>query len=358
MSADRLPLIFDGHNDLLLRLSEIDEKAPAFWFLNGNDTGHLDLPRMKQGGFGGGLFAIFVPTPEAENRNPRPAEMTGRNYDIPLPDEIPLQEALPTVLAKFAHLLHMEQQSKGKVRICTSAADIRECFVSGIIAIVVHLEGAEAIDNDFNALEVLYRAGMRSIGPVWSRPSRFGHGVPFRFPSTPDTGSGLSDLGKELVHVCNRLGMVVDLSHINEAGFWDIVKISDTPLVATHSNVHAICPQSRNLTDRQLAAIRESNGIVGVNFATAFLRPDGQMQPDTSLDVILRHMDYLIEHVGMDGVGFGSDFDGAMIPEKIGDVAGLTSLRQAMTRHGYNEETMLRLCHTNWLRVLEKTLKD
>ena len=151
---------------------------------------------------------------------------------------------------------------------------------------------------------------------------------------------------------------MVDLSHINEAGFWDIVKISDSPLVATHSNAYAISSQSRNLTDRQLAAISESNGIVGVNFATAFLRPDGQMRPDTSLDEILHHMDYLVEHVGVDGVGFGSDFDGVMIPEGIGDVAGLSTLRQAMRRHGYDAETMLKLCHTNWIRVLEKTLKE
>ncbi|HID69484.1 MAG TPA: membrane dipeptidase [Desulfobacterales bacterium] len=356
MSVDQLPLIFDGHNDLLLRLLKSDSKDVVSLVQNGCDSGDLDLPRMKQGGFGGGFFAIFVPTPTDENGY-RSGEMLGRKYDIPLPEEIPVQKALPVVLAELAMLIRMERQSAGKIKICTTAAGIRECFASGTIAIIIHLEGAEAIDDDFNGLEVLYRAGLRSIGPVWSRPSRFGHGVPFRFPSIPDTGPGLTDLGKELVHVCNRLGMVVDLSHINEAGFWDIVKLSDSPLVATHSNVHAISPQSRNLTDRQLAAIRESNGIVGVNFATAFLRPDGQMQPDTSLDVILRHMDYLIEHVGMDGVGFGSDFDGAMIPEEIGDVAGLTSLRQAMGRHGYNEETMLRLCHTNWIRVLENTLK-
>lgn len=358
MSGSQLPLIFDGHNDLLLNLSGIDDNDAIRLFLDGKNSGHLDLPRMKQGGFGGGFFAIFVPTPKIKNGNATPCEMIGRKYDIPLPEEIPLKKALPTVLAELALLIQMERQSEGYIKICTSASDVHECFVSGIIAIVIHLEGAEAIDDDFNVVEVLYRAGLRSIGPVWSRPSRFGHGVPFRFPSTPDTGPGLTGLGRKLVQVCNRLGIMVDLSHINEAGFWDVVKISDSPLVATHSNVHAISPQSRNLTDRQLAAIRESKGIVGVNFATAFLRPDGQMRPDTSLDEILHHLDYLIEHVGIDSVGFGSDFDGAVIPEEIADVAGLSNLRKAMGRHGYNEETMLKLCHTNWLRVLEKTLKE
>jgi len=190
---------------------------------------------------------------------------------------------------------------------------------------------------------------------VWSRPTRFGCGVPFKFPSSPDTGPGLTNIGKELVRACNQLGIIVDVSHITEKGFWDIAKISHAPLVATHSNVHAISQQARNLTDKQLAAIKESEGIVGVNFVTAFLRPDGQMLADTPLETILRHIDYLIEHVGIDCIGFGSDFDGALIPEKIGDVTGLTSLREAMRKHGYDEATILKLCQKNWLRILEKS---
>ena len=113
--------------------------------------------------------------------------------------------------------------------------------------------------------------------------------------------------------------------------------LSDAPLVATHSNAHALCPHSRNLTDRQLAAIRESGGMVGVNFATSFLRPDGRRDPDTPLERDGRHIDYLIEQVGEDGVGFGSDFDGATMPRAIGDAAGLPALVDAMRRHGYDE---------------------
>ena len=114
---------------------------------------------------------------------------------------------------------------------------------------------------------------------------------------------------------------MIDLSHLNEKGFWDVARLSDAPLVATHSNAHAICPHSRNLTDKQLAAIRESRGMVGVNFATSFIRPDGRRNDDTPLEEMIRHMDHLIEHVGVDGVGLGSDFDGATIPAEIGDVA-------------------------------------
>jgi len=125
--------------------------------------------------------------------------------------------------------------------------------------------------------------------------------------------------------------------------------------VATHSNVHAICPHARNLTDKQLDAIAESDGMVGLNYACAFLREDGQMKPDVPLETMLRHLDHLMERLGEDRVGLGSDFDGAMVPEEITDVAGLNNLRDAMKEHGYNSTLMKKLCHENWLRLLDKT---
>ena len=121
------------------------------------------------------------------------------------------------------------------------------------------------------------------------------------------------------------------------------------------SNVHAICTHSRNLTDKQLAAIRESDGIVGLNFAAAFLRDDGRMLADVPLSQMLRHLDYLIEHLGEDRVGLGSDYDGAIVPQDVTTVADLPNLRQAMVEHGFDDALMTKLCHGNWLRVLEKT---
>jgi hypothetical protein len=170
------------------------------------------------------------------------------------------------------------------------------------LAAVLHIEGAEAIDPEMRMLDVLYAAGLRSLGIVWSRPNIFGHGVPFSFPGSPDIGPGLTDAGKDLVRACNRLGIVIDLSHLNEQGFRDVAAITTAPLVASHSNVHALSPTPRNLTDRQLDAIRESKGLVGLNYATAFLRADGAMNADTGLDVMLRHLDALLERLGEDGV--------------------------------------------------------
>jgi membrane dipeptidase len=252
-------------------------------------------------------------------------------------------------------LLRIERESQGRVRVCRSVADIERGLADGVLAPVLHIEGAEAIDPDFELLDVLHEAGLRSLGPVWSRPNAFGHGVPFRCPSSPDTGPGLTDLGKALIGACNRLRILIDLSHLNERGFWDVAAISDAPLVATHSNAHALSPHARNLTDKQLAAIRDSGGLVGVNFAVSFLRPDGRHDTDTPTELVLDHLEHMLERVGEDGVGFGSDFDGARIPAGIANAAGLQNLVEAMRTRGYGEPLIEKLCFRNWLRVLERT---
>jgi membrane dipeptidase len=317
-------------------------------FIDGYDA-HVDLPKARAGGFGGGFFAIFVPPLETGDFS----AMAKPEYDLPLPPQMSSAEALPTALAQAGILLRL--QAEGALKVCRTAAEIESCLKAGTVAAIMHMEGAEAIDPDFRVLDVLYEAGLRSLGPVWSRPTIFGHGVPFRFPSTGDTGPGLTDEGRALVRACNERRILIDLSHLNEAGFRDVAELSSQPLVATHSNAHAICPHARNLTDRQLAAIRESDGMVGLNFATAFLRPDGQMKPETDLDNMMRHLDHLIEKLGENRVGFGSDFDGALVPQPIGSVAGLPALREAMRGHGVDDALMTKLAHGNWLRVLKLT---
>src|SRR5207253_10628915 len=227
-------------------------------------------------------------------------------------------------------LLRIERESEGRVRICRTVGDIRQAMDAGVLAPVIHIEGAEAIDPDLEALDVLHAAGLRSLGPVWSRPNAFGHGVPFLCPSSPDTGPGLTDLGKKLIGACNQLRILIDLSHLNERGFWDVADISNAPLVATHSNAHALSPHSRNLTDRQLKAIGETGGMVGVNFAVSFLRPDRRQDRDTPVELIIDHVEHMLAQVGEDGVGFGSDFDGAMIPKRLGNAAGLQALVEVM----------------------------
>ncbi len=342
---------FDGHNDVLLRLwRQGGDGVTAF--LDGDGKGQLDLPRARQGGMIGGLYAIFVPS-ESKQPNQRPTDAVP--YDIPLPAPPELSHAQRATLDMTSLLLRIEERSAGRVRIARSVGDIRATKAAGAHAPVLHIEGCEAIDADFKMLDVLYAAGLRSLGPVWSRSNIFAHGVPFRFPSSPDTGDGLTDLGRALVARCNDLRVLIDLSHINEKGFWDVAKLSTAPLVASHSNAHTLCASSRNLTDKQLAAIRDTGGLVGVNYAVSFLRSDGRRSSQTPLSTVVDHIAYLIDHLGEDGVGLGSDFDGAVIPDELGSAAGLPNLVAALRARQFGEALIEKICFENWMRVLART---
>lgn len=345
--------VFDGHNDTLLRIwQRRDADGGAAAFLRGGVGGHIDLPKARAGGMFGGLFAIFVPSRDLGVDYM--AMMREASYDVPFPETPPTADALAATRAMAATLARIVAASGGAVALCRSVADIRAAKERGALATTLHVEGAEAIGPDLDALHVLYEAGLRSLGPVWSRPNVFGHGAPFRFPSSPDVGPGLTQAGEALVRECERLKIVVDLSHLNEAGFWDVARIGRAPLVATHSNAHAVTPHARNLTDRQLDAIRESGGLVGLNLATCFLREDGRMRSDTGLETVARHLDHLIGRLGEDHVGFGSDFDGAIVPAGIGDVSGMPRLFEALRAHGYDEAILEKLAWRNWLGALER----
>lgn len=313
--------------------------------------GHIDKPRAEQGGFAGGLFAIFVP---GDATLDLPA-MQQAEYDLPEPPQVPQPEALAVTLQQAAILLDLDRQ--GHLTICRTAGEVRAAMSAGQISAVMHLEGAEAISRDLIELDVLYAAGLRSIGPVWSRETIFGYGVPFRYPSDGDVGSGLTDAGKALAQRASELGMVFDTSHLNVKGFWDVADLG-LPLVATHSNAHAVCPHARNLTDDQLRAIGETGGMVGLNLVTAFLRADGRMVPEDAMAPLIRHLDHMIALAGEDHVGIGSDFDGGMVPEEIGSVAGLGALRGAMRAAGYDRALMDKLCHGNWLSTLGRIIGD
>ena len=216
MTSPRPVPIFDGHNDVLLRLYRRGGRDVPRAFLEGETKGQLDLPMARQGGFVGGLFAIFVPSSDGANgpNDETASQRVSSGLSAPAVELAPAQRA---VLSMVSLLLRIERESKGRVRICRNVTDIQRALKDGILAPVLHIEGAEAIDPNFELLDVLYEAGLRSLGPVWSRPNAFGHGVPFRCPSSPDTGPGLTDLGKELIGACNRLGILIDLSHLNDS---------------------------------------------------------------------------------------------------------------------------------------------
>jgi membrane dipeptidase len=325
-------VILDGHNDLALRVWL--EHEPA----------HIDLSTAGEVDFAGGMFALSAVGPQIGPPVLRP---TGVPYSLTLAASIPYEHAVRDVEGELAALEGLD------VAIVRRIEDIRP----GRVNAVVHMEGAEAIAPDLSDLEGWYRRGLRSLGIVWSRPNAFGEGVPFRFPSSPDTGPGLTPAGRDLVQACNLRGIMLDVSHLNEAGFWDVARLTQAPIVATHSNVHAICASTRNLTDRQLDAIGESGGVVGINFATMFLREDGLPGTDVPLETIVRHIDYVASRIGIEHVAFGSDFEGAEMPDELGGLSGLPRLVEALRAAGHDDGSLALVTHGNWLRVLGASWK-
>lgn len=332
---------FDGHNDLLLNLWLHHRHNPADVFFSGIEKGHLDYPRMQQGGFAGGLFALFVPPQHyIEQVAPQLAQERLTHLEI--------------LWQQLAILKSLVAESRGRARLCLNAADIAACKAEGVLAMVAHIEGADGFDGEGEALAAFYQAGVRSIGPFWNLPNRFGSGVTGSFPGSPDSGPGLTAAGKALIVAANQHRMLIDVSHMNEKAFWDTASLSTAPLVATHSNAHALCPQPRNLTDDQLRAIRDSGGMVGVNFGNAFLRSDGQRTTNTPLSDIAKHIDHLIEIMGKDHVGFGSDFDGISTPDALKDVSGLPKIFALLAENGYDLPLLEQIAWGNWQRVLKK----
>ncbi len=334
--------VFDGHNDALTR----DDHS---MIVDGRPNGHLDLPRMRAGGVRGAIFAVFTPS-EGEDRAPVPRGDGVLAVDFAAPVSQARAAAFATRVA--GRLLALERA--GEVRLARRATDLDAAHDDqGPPAAVLHLEGAEAIDAGLESLDMWYEAGLRSLGPVWSRANDFGHGVPFVFPSAPDVGPGLTAAGHALIRRCAELGIMVDLSHLNEAGFWGVARAEAGPLVASHSAAHALCGASRNLTDAQLDAIGASHGLVGIVYACSFLRPDFADDPDTPLELVARHAEYVADRIGVEHVALGSDFDGATIPATLGDVAGLPKLLDALRGRGFDDGEVEAIAWGNWRRVLD-----
>ena len=309
--------IIDGHTDYVLSLLETGRD-----FLTESDSGHVDLPRARRGNVAAMLSAVFI----------RDAYLPG--------------QALARTLRAVDRLLEMIAASGGRMQLVTNVAELERCLRDGTFGAILHFEGAEAIDPEFAVLRLGYRLGLRSLGLTWSRPNIYAEGV-----GPDDRGRGLTQLGRALVRACNELGVLIDVSHLNDAGFWDVIECSTQPVVASHSNCRALCPVPRNLTDEQIRALAAKGGLLGINFHVGFLRAGAERPEDVSLGDVIAHIDHVAELVGVDYVAFGSDFDGATMPRDLPDVAALPRLVEALLRHGYDDAAVSKICYENWLRV-------
>jgi membrane dipeptidase len=348
--------VLDGHNDVLLRLEEAARAGRPRSFADGDDALEVDAPKARAGGFAGGFFACYAPA-ELGVRSLGEIERTddGTGWSFPYSAPLDPAQARPVTFALAARLLELERA--GSVRVARTMADLEAAVAGdGPPAAILHVEGAEAIDADTLAeLDVLHAAGLRSIGPVWSRPNAFAHGVPFRFPGSPDVGPGLTEAGRRLVGRCNALGILVDLAHLNERGFWDVAALTSAPLVATHTAAHALCPTARNLTDAQIDAIGESDGLVGVVLNTADLGGEWSGGGGVGVADVVAHCRHVAERIGIEHVALGSDWDGARPPVGLEHCGTLPVLLGALRDAGWGDDDVRAFAHGNWLRVLAAT---
>jgi membrane dipeptidase len=336
--------VIDGHNDALLRVWRNGESLRER-----SEEGHLDLVRMREGGIAAGFFAIFVPEDDSGGDPRESVVATDDGWEVPFDEPLIFERASPV-----AH--ELAAIAERDLTIVRTIEDLERCVEEGgEPGAILHLEGAEPIEAGLGNLDGWIERGLRSLGIVWSRPNAFGCGVPFHYPGTPDVGPGLTDAGRDLVHACNERGVMLDLAHLNERGFFEVAELSDAPLVVSHAAAHALAPMPRSLTDEELDAIGDSGGLVGVVFDTVMTRQDGELVFDTSLDVIAGHIEYVAERIGIDHVALGSDFDGGYPPAALDDASKLQSLLHVLR---WSDDELAKLAHGNWLRVLRATWKD
>jgi membrane dipeptidase len=320
------PPVLDGHEDFITAIPGEERD-----FLTESASGHVDLPRARRGCLGGTFVSVWLDDRQAE------------------------QNAAGYAMAEMNDFLRICDRSDGAVRSVRTTAELDGAFADGAFAGIIHFEGADPISYSLKELRVFYEAGLRSLGITWSRPTIFGSGVLFR---EPQPVAGLTDAGFALVAECNRLGILLDVSHLNPAGFWDLTRASERPFVATHSSVKAISPHVRNLDDDQIRAIAAKDGTIGINFANAFLRPDLGRDADTSLDLLVSHFEHVIALVGDRHVSIGSDYDGTTVPDVVRDAAHLPVLLRAFQQRGWSDDRIERVANGNFRRVLRAVWRE
>ncbi|MYC77957.1 membrane dipeptidase [Candidatus Poribacteria bacterium] len=279
----------------------------------------LNIPKMRQGGIDAAFFAVDV-------------TRAWKNH-------------LAYALDAFGWFETEVTANTNDICIARNASDIREAKASGKLAAVLVIENSEAVERSLNILRSLYMLGVRSIGLTHNLNTWASTGN-----DEEDLGGGLTRFGMALVKEMNRLGMLVDVSHISERGFWDVLEISEHPVIASHSNCKTLCRHPRNLSNEQLKALAANGGVVGITFVPGFITTDGwaKMPP---LAQLLNHFAYAIDIAGIDHVGIGSDFDGG--GDLLKDAGEFIKIAEGLSERGYTDEDIRKVLGGNHLRVFE-----
>jgi membrane dipeptidase len=288
-----------------------------------SDLGHVDLPRLKEGGVDCQVFAIS----SARDRTP--------------------PYALRTALDMIDVFYRECERNLDAVQPVYSYDDILGAAEAGRVAAMLSIEGADVIEGRISMLSVFHRLGVRMVGLVHSLRNLLADGV-----GDARTGGGLSELGVQAIEELDRLGMIIDVSHINDRGFWDVVDIAKGPIIASHSNSRAVCAHPRNMTDDMIKALAEKGGVLGMNFAPSFVHPT-----NPCVSTLVDHIDHILDLVGPDHVGLGSDFDGIpSTPVGLEDVTRMPNIAEELIERGYGKEDLKKILGLNHLRVIKKVI--
>jgi len=347
----------DSHIDTVQRILVMDEDLARRW-----EVGHVDIPRLHEGGTHAPFFALWVPVYFPG------AEAVRRTLD--------LRDAMETLFE--AH--------KDKIELATTASDIERIVKSKKIAAFLTVEGGHTIDDDLRVLRMYYQLGIRSMTLTHSRNNNWADSA-----TDKPVHNGLTDFGKEVVREMNRLGMVVDVSHVADKTFFDALEVTTKPVMLTHSSMRAISDVPRNVTDEMLWALAENGGVVGITFGEGFVNPkdadalraaievettaptmDGRTLDDyaaqdvrklfgtrvkvaASVEDVADHIDHAVKIAGIDHVGIGSDFDGVSGPPNgLDDVSRMPALIAALLERGYSDRDLKKILGENTLRVIRE----
>ncbi len=234
------------------------------------------------------------------------------------------------------------------IMLCCNYNEITEAVKSKKIAAVLSIEGGDALQGDLSALRMFYKLGVRSICLTWNYRNEIADGV-----LDGSSGGGLTPFGKKVIEEMNSAGMLIDLSHLSEKGFWDVMEYSKSPVIVSHSNAKSVCGHVRNLTDDQIRAVRQNGGVIGINFYPSFLSDSGK----AGINDIIRHIEHIVSLTGYENIGFGADFDGVeCLPEGILGIQDTAKIFDDLLKLNYSEDLIKKLAGTNFLRVIQDVL--
>jgi membrane dipeptidase len=282
-----------------------------------------------------------------------PANMRKGNVQAAFHSLCPVNKAY--LVKKFTHMWfsYVNSPRNGMIQV-RSIPDFDRARKEGKIGAILHYEGAGGIDEGFTLLEEGARQGLRGLCITWAETNKFGHGAMFKGEQSPE---GLTELGKELVARAQALGITVDVSHLNDPSFWDVVAVTKKPIIASHSNARAVCKHPRNLTDDQIKAVKEKGGTIGINFSVKFLDDDWKATKGKGVTfaTLKKHIDHIVGIAGVETVAMGSDYDGTRIPPCMQTPAAYPAFFQYLVENGYSKQDIDKIGHDNLLRVFKAT---